>query len=54
MALLLTENLPAGLDGIGKNVKHRHSILPVDASISDTDTVLETSLTFLGNLLVAY
>lgn len=41
------------LDGVGQRPKDGFGILPVDAGIGDTDSVLEARLAFGRNLLVA-
>lgn len=41
------------LDSIRKVVENADSVLPVDARISDADTVLETSLALGGDFLGA-
>jgi hypothetical protein len=42
----------ASTNTLGQNLQDGLGILPVDASIRDTDTVLETGLALCGNLLV--
>jgi hypothetical protein len=39
---------------LSQNLQHGFGILPVNASIRDTDTILETGLALCGDLLVAY
>lgn len=41
-------------DGLREIVEDRFRVLPADASIGDTDAVLETSLAFRRDLLGAY
>lgn len=45
--------LAASTNTLSKSLQHILGILPVDTSIGDTDTVLETSLALCRNLLVA-
>lgn len=39
-------------DGLGEVLEHSFCVLPVDASIGDTDTVLKAGLALRGDLLV--
>lgn len=41
------------LDSCSKLIEDGHCIVPADAGIGNTDTVLKASLALLGNLLVA-
>lgn len=41
-------------DSGGELLEHLLSVFPVDAGVSDGDTVLKTLLALLGDLLVAY
>jgi len=52
-ASLGAENLAALLHGIGEKVEDGKGILPPNARIRDANTVLETRLALLGDLLVA-
>lgn len=49
---VLSQDFSPLFDGLRKRVESGDSILPADTSISDTDTVLEAALAFLGHLLV--
>lgn len=48
------QNLPPLLNGISQAGQCRLRLSPVNASIGDTDTVLQSSLALLGDLLIAY
>ena len=45
------ENLPALLNSLRKFCENALGVVPANASISDADTIFETRLSFLGNLL---
>lgn len=47
-------HLPPLFDGVSKRGENRYGVFPADAGISDTDTVLKTSLALFRDLLAAY
>ena len=50
---LHAENFSSLSHGICEDIQHRDSVLPSDAGVGDADTIFETTLSFLGDLLVA-